>query len=86
MKSGLLMTLESKLASAPPKGELKNALSEMAALMDWIRHEEVRIAVCKYLNGGVDAPQGWTRPEHPLFQAVAEWWKDERARLNAILS
>lgn len=52
---------------------------------DWERHEEVRIAVCKYLNGGVTAPDGWII-NHPLFHAVAEWWMMERERLNKLFS
>jgi hypothetical protein len=56
----------------------------LKALQDWERHEQVRIAVLKYLNNGIDAPKGWTRVGHPLFDAVAAWWLDERQRLDRI--
>lgn len=54
-------------------------------MRDWDRHEAVRFAVLRYLNGGVDAPKGWVG-SGPLYDATAEWWLDERKRLNAIFA
>ena len=59
--------------------------ASLRAFSNWDRHEQVRIATLRYLNGGVDAPKGWTKPGHPLFEALGEWWRDERKRLLSIL-
>lgn len=63
---------------------LSEASTTFRALRDWERHEAVRIAVLRYLNGGVEAPKGWTST-HPLALAVGEWWLAERARLLQVL-
>jgi len=65
---------------------MAEAMAQFRALRDWERHEAVRIAVLKYLNGGIEAPKGHRpQPTHPLYLAVQEWWLSERQRLLAVL-